>query len=79
MDDAALEEVRGLLGAGERRRDLLIEYLHQIQDRFGHIQARHLAALAADLRLAQAEVYEVATFFTPISMSSKRASKRQPP
>ena len=63
MDDAALEEVRGLLGAGERRRDLLIEYLHQIQDRFGHIQARHLAALAADLRLAQAEVYEVATFY----------------
>ena len=63
VDDAALEEVRGLLGAGERRRDLLIEYLHQIQDRFGHIQARHLAALAADLRLAQAEVYEVATFY----------------
>ena len=46
-----------------RRRDLLIEYLHLIQDRYGHLSARHLAALAAELRMAQTEVYEVATFY----------------
>jgi NADH:ubiquinone oxidoreductase subunit E len=46
-----------------RRRDLLIEYLHLIQDRYRHLAARHLAALAAELRIAQTEIYEVATFY----------------
>jgi formate dehydrogenase len=63
VDPAALEEVRALLGARERRRDLLIEFLHLIQDRYGHLAARHLAALAEEMRLPQAEVYEVATFY----------------
>ncbi len=63
LDDAALAEVRALLGAGERRRDLLIEFLHLIQDRYGHLSAQHLRALAEDMRLSQAEVYEVATFY----------------
>ena len=63
VDEAALADVRGLLADSERRRDLLIEYLHLIQDRFGHLSAAHLAALAQELRLAQAEVYEVATFY----------------
>ena len=63
LDDAAWEEVRTLLGDGPRRRDLLIEYLHLIQDRFGHISAAHLRALAEEMRIAQAEVYEVATFY----------------
>jgi formate dehydrogenase len=63
VDPAALEEVRALLGKAERRRDLLIEFLHLIQDKYGHLSARHLAALADELRLAQAEVYEVATFY----------------
>jgi len=59
----ALEEIRVLLGSAERRRDLLIEFLHLIQDKYGHLSARHLMALAEEMRLAQAEVYEVATFY----------------
>lgn len=63
VDPQALAEVQALLGQGERRRDLLIEYLHAIQDRFGCLASRHLAALAQELRLAQAEVFEVASFY----------------
>jgi len=63
LDDTALEEVRGLLGDRPRRRDLLIEHLHLIQDRFGHLAAAHLRALAEEMRLSQAEVWEVATFY----------------
>lgn len=59
----ALGEVRNLLGEDPRRPDLLIEYLHRIQDSYGHLSARHLTALAAELRLATAEVYEVASFY----------------
>jgi formate dehydrogenase len=62
-DPAALEQVRALLGDRPRRRDLLIEHLHLIQDRYGHLSAAHLAALAAEMKLAQTEVYEVATFY----------------
>ena len=63
LDDAALAEVRALLGTRERRRDLLIEFLHLIQDHYGCLSARHLRALAEEMRLGQAEVYEVATFY----------------
>jgi formate dehydrogenase len=63
VDPAALAEVRALLGNAPRRRDLLIEHLHKIQDRYGHLSAAHLAALAHEMKLAQAEVYEVATFY----------------
>jgi formate dehydrogenase len=63
VDPQALTEVRALLGDRERRRDLLIEHLHLIQDRYGHLSAAHLAALAHEMRLALAEVYEVATFY----------------
>jgi len=63
LDDAALAEVRALLGDRPRRPDLLIEFLHLIQDRHGHLSAAHLRALAEEMRLAQAEVYEVATFY----------------
>ena len=63
LDDRAWEEVRSLLGEGPHRRDLLIEYLHRIQDTCGHLSAAHLRALAEELRIAQAEVYEVATFY----------------
>ena len=62
-ETAARAEVRALIGQAPIRRDLLIEYLHLIQDRYGHLSARHLAALAAEMRLAQTEVYEVATFY----------------
>lgn len=63
LDDAALAEVRSLLGDAPRRRDLLIEHLHVIQDAHGHLSAAHLRALAEEMGLAQAEVYEVATFY----------------
>jgi hypothetical protein len=63
VDPQALREVQDLLGDSPRRRDLLIEYLHKIQDRWGALSAAHLAALAQELKLAQSEVYEVATFY----------------
>ncbi|PPR67266.1 MAG: NAD-reducing hydrogenase HoxS subunit alpha [Alphaproteobacteria bacterium MarineAlpha3_Bin1] len=63
VEPEALKEVGALLGESPRRRDLLIEHLHLIQDHYGHLSARHLAALAAEMGLAQTEVYEVATFY----------------
>jgi NADH:ubiquinone oxidoreductase subunit F (NADH-binding)/NADH:ubiquinone oxidoreductase subunit E len=64
VDPAALAEVRALLTDRPRRRDLLIENLHLIQDHYGYISAPHLTALAAEMKMAQAEVYEVATFYS---------------
>ena len=63
LDDGALADVRNLLGDKPRSADLLIEHLHLIQDKFGHLSAKHLYALAAEMRLSQAEVHEVATFY----------------
>jgi len=63
VEPAARAEVGVLLGNDPRRRDLLIEYLHRIQDRYGCLPAAHLAALAEAMRLSQTEVYEVATFY----------------
>jgi len=63
VEPQALAEVRALLGERERRRDLLIEHLHLIQDRYGYLSAAHLAALAQEMKLALTEVYEVATFY----------------
>jgi formate dehydrogenase len=62
-EPAALADVRALLGEDPRRADLLIEYLHRLQDRYGHLSARHLTALASEMRLATAEVFEVASFY----------------
>src|SRR5678815_2064601 len=56
VDPKAREEVRALLGDAPRRRDLLIEHLHKIQDRFGCLSAAHLVALAAEMKMAMAEV-----------------------
>ena len=67
VDPKAVAEVRALIGKGEGalalRRDLLIEHMHRIQDSYGHLSEGHLAALAAELAMAQSEVYEVATFY----------------
>src|SRR5262245_45947624 len=63
VDPQAHAEVQALLGDRPRRRDLLIEHLHGIQDRFGCLSAAHLVALAAEMKLAMTEVYEVATFY----------------
>ena len=62
-DLRALAEVQALLGDSPRRRDLLIEFLHRIQDAHGCIAAAHIVALAQELHLAMTEVYEVATFY----------------
>ncbi|MGB3067489.1 MAG: NADH-ubiquinone oxidoreductase-F iron-sulfur binding region domain-containing protein [Ottowia sp.] len=63
--DAALAEVRALIGVpeGTYRRDLLIEYLHALNDHHHGLFERHLVALAAEMRLPMAEVYEVASFY----------------
>ena len=63
VDPQALVEIRSLLTDRPRRRDLLIEHLHLIQDQYGYISAAHLAALAAEMKMALTEVYEVATFY----------------
>ncbi|MGF1447442.1 MAG: NAD(P)H-dependent oxidoreductase subunit E [Pikeienuella sp.] len=63
LEDPALAEIKRLLGDRPRRPDLLIEFLHLIQDAHGHLSAAHLRALAEEMRMAQAEVYEVATFY----------------
>jgi formate dehydrogenase beta subunit len=59
----ALVQVQELLGSESRASDLLIEHLHKLQDRFGHLSAAHLAALAQEMRMPQAQVYEVASFY----------------
>ena len=63
VDPVALGEVLYLLGTAPRSADMLIEHLHKIQDHFGHLSAAHLAALAQEMKLAQSEVYEVASFY----------------
>jgi len=63
LDVEALAEVQALLGDKPRRPDLLIEHLHLIQDRYGHLAARHLRALANEMKLPMAAVYEVASFY----------------
>lgn len=59
----ALQEVQALLEDSPRRADLLIEYLHRIQDRYQQLSTAHLAALARELKLSQSEVFEVASFY----------------
>ena len=63
IDPQAGEEIAALLGDRPRRRDLLIEHLHLIQDRYHQISAAHLAALADEMKLSFAEVFETATFY----------------
>ncbi len=63
VTESALATVRAALGTAPLRRDLLIEHLHAVNDRIGQLQTDHLAALAELLRLSQAEVFEVASFY----------------
>ncbi|OZA13223.1 MAG: NADH-quinone oxidoreductase subunit F [Polynucleobacter sp. 24-46-87] len=62
-DDASLAEVRQLIGDAPHRRDLLIENLHKLNDEYRALHDRHLVALAKEMNLPMAEVYEVATFY----------------
>ena len=79
VDPAALAEVQALLGGAELRRDRLIEYLHALQDRYGQLAAPHLAALAQVLKLAQTEVYEVASFYHHFDVVKEGADGRVAP
>src|ERR1700704_1764281 len=63
VDPTAAHEIEVLLGGRPRRRDLLIEHLHLIQDKYHQISAAHLAALADEMKLSFAEVFETATFY----------------
>ena len=63
LEPGAQDEITALLGDRARDRDLLIEHLHLLQDTYGHLGAAHLQALAAEMRLSMAEVYEVASFY----------------
>lgn len=63
VDAATLAEVRETIGSLPLRRDLLIEHLHALNDRYGQLRTGHLAALAQLLKLAQVEVFEVASFY----------------
>jgi formate dehydrogenase beta subunit len=78
VDPQALVEIRSLLTDRPRRRDLLIEHLHLIQDQYGYISAPHLAALAAEMKMALTEVYEVATFYAHFDVV-KEGEKPPPP
>ena len=63
VDPVALAEIQALLGDAPRRRDLMVEHLHRIQDHYGYLAPAHLVALAREMHLAPTEVYEVATFY----------------
>jgi formate dehydrogenase len=63
LQDDAWGDVRSLLSGSPLQRDLLIEYLHLIQDKFGHLSAAHIRALGEEMRISMAEIYEVATFY----------------
>jgi formate dehydrogenase beta subunit len=63
VDAVAVAQIRRLLASAPRRRDLLIEHLHRIQDRYRQLSAAHLAALAQEMGLSQVEVFEVASFY----------------
>jgi formate dehydrogenase beta subunit len=76
VDLSALDEIRTLLGNEPRRPDLLIEHLHKIQDTFHHISSKHLVALASEMKLSPAEVFEVASFYHHFDVVSRKARRR---
>jgi len=78
LKQAEVDAVRALLGDAPRERALLIEYLHLIQDREGGLPAGHLHALAEELRIPMAEVYEVATFYAHFDVVADGEAKPAP-
>ncbi|MEH2512301.1 NADH:ubiquinone oxidoreductase subunit F (NADH-binding)/NADH:ubiquinone oxidoreductase subunit E [Nitrobacteraceae bacterium AZCC 1564] len=78
IDPKASEEIARLLDGRSRRRDMLIEYLHLIQDKYRQISAAHLAALADEMRLAFSEVFEVATFYAHFDVVKEGAPNIAP-
>ena len=78
VDPQAAEEIAALLGDRPRRRDLLIEHLHLVQDRYRQISAAHLAALADEMKLSFAEVFETATFYAHFDVVKEGAANIPP-
>jgi formate dehydrogenase len=78
VDPHARETIAALLADGPRERHLLIEYLHLVQDTYGQISATHLAALADEMRLSFAEVYETATFYAHFDVVKEGAAAIPP-
>jgi formate dehydrogenase len=74
LDPVALAEVRAMLGDASRQKDLLIQHLHTINDQLGKLPLAHLAALAHEMRLAQTEVFEVASFYHHFDICQDGAS-----
>ncbi|MFK5980583.1 MAG: NAD(P)H-dependent oxidoreductase subunit E [Rhizobiaceae bacterium] len=78
LDDTAVAEVAKLLKGAPKQRDLLIEHLHNIQDHFGCLEARHMRALAEIMFLSQAEIYEVASFYDHFDIVKEGEKKPAP-
>ncbi|MBL4890980.1 MAG: NAD(P)H-dependent oxidoreductase subunit E [Rhizobiaceae bacterium] len=78
LDDTALTQVAELLMDAPKRRDLLIEHMHKIQDHFGCLEAKHMRALAEIMRLSQAEIYEVASFYDHFDIVKEGEDKPAP-
>jgi formate dehydrogenase len=78
VDPQALDDIQALLGDAPRDRDMLIEHLHLIQDKYGCLAAEHLVALADEMRMAMTEIYEVATFYAHFDVITDE-SARPPP
>ncbi|MCY4463165.1 MAG: NAD(P)H-dependent oxidoreductase subunit E [Albidovulum sp.] len=78
VSEESLSEIQELLGDRSRRKDLLIEFLHLIQDKYNCLSAAHLRALASELRMSQAEVYEVATFYAHFDVVKEGESPPPP-
>ena len=78
LDESALADVQRLLGSRRRDSDLLIEFLHLIQDEFGCLEAKHIRALAEEMRLSQVEVYEVASFYDHFDVVKEGEAKPAP-
>jgi formate dehydrogenase len=78
LDDNALAEVKTLLEGRALNRDLLIEHLHLIQDKFGCLEAKYLRALAEVMKIAQVEIYEVASFYDHFDIVKEGEEKPAP-
>ena len=78
LDSNAHDQILDILGDNLRSRDLLIEYLHLIQDKYDCLSAEHLVALSEEMKIALTEVYEVATFYAHFDIVNDD-TKRPPP
>ncbi|SCA58193.1 NADH-quinone oxidoreductase subunit F 2 (modular protein) [Candidatus Terasakiella magnetica] len=76
VDLSLYQSMKELLGADVKKRDLLIENLHRVQDHFGHLSKDHIAALADVMKLSQAQVYEVASFYAHFDLDGTQPKEK---